>query len=179
MTDKPPRTRTHRAKQAEPPEWTGQQRLFVHEYLVDLNATQAAIRAGYSARSAAQIGQSLMLKPEIKTAIETRIAERAEKAGLTSDGVLNELRRVVHSDVRRIFTRDGALLRPHEMTDDVAGSVASIEVVTVARGEGEVEHVAKIKLTDKVRGIELAGRYLGLWKDKGAETGGVTVIFGE
>lgn len=74
---------------------TPKQALFVHEYLTDLNATQAAIRAGYSPRTAYSIGLENLRKPEIARAIQTAQAERADRVELTTDFVVNELRAIV------------------------------------------------------------------------------------
>lgn len=75
---------------------TPKQKLFCKEYLVDLNATQAAIRAGYSARTANRIAQENLTKPDISEAIQKAMAERSEKIGLTQvmviDGLLKEAR---------------------------------------------------------------------------------------
>ena len=71
--------------------FTPKQAAFIQEYLVDLNATQAAVRAGYSARTARKIGHENLTKPHIKAAIEAAQAERAERTRITADDVLNGL----------------------------------------------------------------------------------------
>lgn len=74
---------------------TPKQARFVDEYLIDLNATQAAIRAGYSARTAQQAGAENLSKPVIQAAIQAKQADRAARVELTTDFVVNELRAIV------------------------------------------------------------------------------------
>ena len=73
---------------------TPKQRLFVAEYLVDLNTTQAAIRAGYAPKAAGATGHNLLKKTEIQVAISEAVAEREKRTGITADWVLNSLRKV-------------------------------------------------------------------------------------
>ena len=74
---------------------TLKQRLFVSEYLIDLNATQAAIRAGYSKKTAGQIGDENLKKPQIATAIQESMSERAERAEISSELVIQGLLRLI------------------------------------------------------------------------------------
>ena len=145
---------------------TPKQAAFVQEYLCDLNATQAAIRAGYSAKTAAVIGVENLRKPNIDAAIQEAKQKRSERTEITADNVLAEIAKVAFSDVRRIFDKDGGLVRISDLDDAAAACVAGCDLVTISKGEGEVEHVAKIKLADKLKALELAGRHLGLFNDK-------------
>lgn len=81
---------------------TPKQQRFVGEYLVDLNATQAAIRAGYSARTAGKIGSENLSKPEIAAAVSAAQDERAKRTGITADRVLQELALIAFGDARRL-----------------------------------------------------------------------------
>ena len=74
---------------------TPKQRLFVYEYLIDLNATQAAIRAGYSKKTAGQIGDENLRKPQIATAIQESMSQRAERAKISSELVIQGLLRLI------------------------------------------------------------------------------------
>lgn len=144
--------------------------LFVREYLVDFNATQAAIRAGYSKKTAGQQGGRLLSKVEIQTALSEAFDARKARVELTADRVLEEIGKVAFSDVRRIFDADGNLVKIADLDDQAAACVAGCDLVTVNRGEGEIEYVAKIKLADKLKALELAGKHLGLFRDgSGAE----------
>lgn len=153
------------------------QAAFVREYLVDLNATQASIRAGYSKKTAASIGQENLRKPEIAAAIEKAMAKRAERTEITADRVLAEFAKLGFADVRRIFNAGGQLLDPTMMDDETAAAVQSVEVI-VRRTPGEekhVEHVHKIKLADKIGALTQIGRHLGMFTDKVEHSGKVSL----
>lgn len=157
---------------------TAKQRLFVQEYLVDLNATQAAIRAGYSAKTAEQQGSRLLQHPNVKAAIEEAMAARVKRIEVTANSVVAELARIGFADIRRMFSPNGSLLPIQDLDDDTAAAIASIEVVTrkVPGGEeAEVEHVAKVKVWDKRAALVDLGKHLGVFKDQGA-TGNVVVV---
>lgn len=151
---------------------TEKQRRFVEEYLVDLNATQASIRAGYSQKTAYSVGHENLSKPEIADAIAEAKAERSRRTQVTQDQVIRELARLGFSDLRKVMTKDGALLSPEEWDDDTAAAISSLEVVTVHKGDedGEgrkvPERVHKIKVWDKNSALEKLGKHLGLYTDK-------------
>lgn len=143
---------------------TPKQEAFVAEYLVDLNATQAAKRAGYSAKTARQAGAENLSKPAVADAIAKAKMARLSRVEINGDDVLARLDQIAHADIRKIFTPGGALLPPHEWPDDVAYAIAGFEVVTVSKGEGEVEHVAKIKWSDRKGYLEMLGKHTGIFE---------------
>jgi phage terminase small subunit len=148
---------------------TPKQERFVGEYLKDLNATQAAIRAGYSPSSAAEIGYENLRKPQIATAISEAFKARAERTRVEGDRVVLELARIGFSDIREIASwGEGGLAykASDELTDDSAATIAGIvETVTRTR-DGRKRRTLTIKLHDKVRSLELLGRHLGIFTDK-------------
>lgn len=77
----------------QPRALTTKQSVFIDEYLVDLNATQAAIRAGYSKKTAKQIGQNNLTKVVIAEAVQARMEERSERTEIDQDWVLKSLKR--------------------------------------------------------------------------------------
>lgn len=143
---------------------------FVEEYLVDLSATQAAIRAGYSARTAYAQGSRLLSHVEVAAAIRTAMDARAARTEITQERVLTELAKIGFADVRRLFTPTGGMVPPSDLDDDIAPAVSSIEVVERpirnADGEIEVEHVRKVRLNDKLGALTQIGRHLGMFLDK-------------
>lgn len=151
---------------------TDKQKAFVEEYLVDLNATQAAIRAGYSKKTAQQISNQLLLKLVIQDAIVKAQQKRSERTHVTADKVLRELARLSFSDLRNVMTDSGDLKSPQAWDDDTAASISSIEVVTrqtgVVNQDGtkEVEHVHKIKTWDKNSALEKLGKHLTMFTDR-------------
>lgn len=150
------------------PKLNARQQRFVKEYLIDLNATQAAIRAGYSAKTAGAMGHENLKKPEIATAIAEGQVERARKLDITAERVLQEVARIGFSDVRKLFSESGQLKPIHELDDDTAAVVASIEVSdrAIPGGEGDTERVTKIKAWDKGSALGQLGKHLGLFNDK-------------
>jgi phage terminase small subunit len=142
------------------------QERFVEEYLVDVNATQAAIRAGYSPRTAEAQGSRLLSNVKVQRLIAARMAERSKRTEVTADRALVEIARLAFSDLRRLFHKDGRLKHPNEWDDDTAASVASVEVVTRNRTDGEVEHVYRIKLWEKGKALELLCKHLGLYQNQ-------------
>jgi phage terminase small subunit len=143
------------------------QERFVEEYLVDLNAKQAAIRAGYSPKTAEVQGSRLLSNVKVQRAIAIAKAERSKRAEVAADRVLLELARVGFSDLRRVFDNQGRLRRPEEWDDDTAAAISSVKVVTRNRPGGEVEYVHEIKLCDKVKALEQTCKHLGLYRDQG------------
>jgi len=132
---------------------------FVEEYLVDFNATQAAIRAGYSKRTASEQGYDLLRKPQIAEAIQAKQRELSAKTGITVERVVQELARLAFSDVRKLFNPDGSLRPVHELDDEAAAAIASIEVE--APTERSPVWSKKIKVWDKRGSLEALLKHLG------------------
>jgi phage terminase small subunit len=152
---------------------TPKQDQFVKEYLVDLNATQAAIRAGYSAKTANEQGSRLLANAKVSAAIAEARAEVSEKTGVKIERVLQEMARLGFSDLRRVFTPGGNLISPEDWDDDTAAAISSVKVVTRPTGETAedgsriVEHVHEIKLWDKNSALDKLGKHLGMFIDRG------------
>lgn len=148
------------------------QKRFGDEYLIDLNATQAAVRAGYSEKTAYSAGQRLLKHVEVQEYIARRMSERAGRTEITQDMVLQELAKVGFSDLRNVFSRNGGILDPQAWDDETAGAISSIEVVRRQSGEYDEdgnpipEHVHKIKVWDKVSALEKMGKHLGMFVDR-------------
>lgn len=164
-------------------ELTGKQRAFVREYLVDLNATQAAIRAGYSVSTARQQGQRLLSNVDIDKAISAAMDLRAKRTEVTADRVLQELAKIGFADIRKAVTWQTSMITEEDNPD--GGDVAVIKnVVTntvqlvasedidddTAAAISEISQNAaggmKIKLHDKRAALVDMGRHLGMFKDK-------------
>ena len=147
---------------------TPRQARFVEEYLVDLNATQAAIRAGYSEKTARDIGCENLAKPNIADAIAEAQRDRSDRVQVDQDDVLRELLSIAKSDVRKLLTDAGYLASPGQWDDATAAAVSSIEVVTRPSGEvdedgnREIEHVHKVRLWDKNSALEKLAKHLGM-----------------
>ena len=142
---------------------------FVAQYLIDLNATRAAQRAGYSLKTAYSQGQRLLKNVEVQSAIQAAMDKRAEKLEITADRVLDEIAKLVFFDPRKFFEDDGSLKRIQDLDDDTAMSLARMEVIELFEGSGEQKHayglMKKIKLADKLSALEKLGKHLKLFSD--------------
>lgn len=158
---------------------TPKQATFVSEYLIDLNATQAAIRAGYSANTAQEQSSRLLSNVMVAAAIEKAMEARSARTEITADRVLRELGKIGFSDIRKLFTPGGNLLPVSDLDDDAAACLSSIEITTrKVRGgdDDEVEDVSKVRLWDKRAALVDIGKHLGMFTDKVEHSGGVTVV---
>lgn len=152
---------------------TRKQKLFCEEYQIDLNATQAAIRAGYSPESAGSIGSELLKKPEIRARIDKAMAERSKRTGINADRVLQELGKIAFVNAADVIDMNNATIKDGADRDDTAAIAAvKVKVISGANGEG-VER--EIRLADKLKALELCGRHLGMFNDKLDVTGAATV----
>lgn len=150
---------------------TNKQKRFCEEYLIDLNATQAAIRAGYSSDSAASIGSENMQKPDIRARIDKAMAERSKRTGVNADRVIRELARVAFINANDVIDIDSATLKLDASEDDTA-AIASIKVKTIPTADGEGME-REIKLADKLKALELLGKHLGMFTDKVEHSGSI------
>lgn len=143
---------------------TAKQRRFVEEYLIDLNATQAAIRAGYKVESAQQIGSENLSKLVIRKAIERAMAAQSRRTGVTADRVIRELARIAFVNPNEVIdTRTGGIRR--DATPDDLAAVQAVKVKEMELDTGSsVER--EVRLNDKLRALELLGKHLGMFKDK-------------
>ena len=147
---------------------TKKQKRFVEEYLIDLNATQAAIRAGYSPDTAYSIGQENLKKPEIKMRIDKAMAERSRRTGVNADRVIQELAKIAFVNASEVINTEDATLKWNAAPEDTA-AIQSVKVKTF--GEDGVER--EIKMADKIKALELLGKHLGMFKDKMEISGGI------
>lgn len=159
---------------------TAKQNCFVQEYLVDLNATQAATRAGYSEKTAYSAGQRLLKNVEIQKAITAAKSKRSSRTEITADRVLQELARIGFADIRNAVAwgrspvdteADEAqpnklgiypveLMPSNQMDDDTAAAVSEVSLTKTG---------IKIKLHDKLGALEKIGKHLGMFDGKGGD----------
>lgn len=143
---------------------TKKQKRFVEEYLIDLNATQAAIRAGYkagSAQRASEIGGELLQKTPVSEAIQQAMAERSRRTGVNADRVVQELAKIAFVNAIEVIDPKTATVKENASSDDTA-AIQSVKVKTF--GEDGLER--EIKMADKLKALELLGRHMGMFKDK-------------
>lgn len=152
---------------------TPKQERFVQEYLVDLNATAAAKRAGYSEKTAYSIGQENVKKPEIQIAIQKAKKDLENRTEITQDMVVRETAKLAFFDVRRLFDKDGKPLDITQLDDDTAAALAGLDVQDLyEETDGErvfVGYIKKYKMADKLKALELLGKRFGAWEPKDKE----------
>lgn len=143
---------------------TAKQQRFVEEYLIDLNATQAAIRAGYSPKTANEQGARLLANASVQEAIAKAMAERSRRTGISQDRVIQELARIAFVNPQKVINSEDASIRADATEDDLA-CIQSVKVKTMDGEKGSsVER--EVRLNDKMRALELLGKHLGMFKDK-------------
>ena len=140
---------------------TKKQKRFVEEYLIDLNATQAAIRAGYSPDTAKSIGSENLTKPDIQARIAKAMAERSRRTGVNADRVIMELAKIAFVNASDVIDADTATVKADALPEDTA-AIQSVKVKTF--GEDGLER--EVKMADKLKALELLGKHLGMFKDK-------------
>ncbi len=144
------------------PKLTDKQELFCREYLIDLNATQAAIRAGYSKKTAPKIGSENLQKPDVQAVITKLKAERNKSTTIDAEYVLNRLKEIDQLDVLDILEDDlSAFKRLSEWPKSWRTSVSSIDMKRMITGDVEAA-IEKIKWPDKVKNLELIGRHVSV-----------------
>ena len=139
---------------------TLKQKMFIDEYLVDLNATQAAIRAGYSPKTAKDIASQNLAKLNIRIEIDKKMAERSKRVGMNADRVLQELGKLAFVKIEDVIDFETGRIKPTATSDDLA----AIQSIKIKPGEYGTER--EIKFYDKKATLELLGKHLGLWTDK-------------
>lgn len=138
---------------------TKKQKRFVEEYLIDLNATQAAIRAGYSPDTAGSIGNENLKKPEIEKAISKAMAERSRRTGISQDRVLNELAKIGFANISDVVDLENAKILPGAKEEDLA----CIQSIKIKPTEWGTER--EVKLYDKKAALVDIGKHLGMFKE--------------
>ena len=137
------------------------QKRFVSEYIIDLNAKQAAIRAGYSPKTAEVQASRLLSLVKVQTEIAKAMEDREKRTGITQDRVLAELSAIAFAKATDYveIDDDGAvkIKATASLTDEQKKAIAGIK-----EGANGIE----IKLTDKTKALEMLSRHLGLFNDK-------------
>lgn len=142
---------------------TEKQQRFVDEYLIDLNATQAAIRAGYSVKTANEQGSQNLAKLSIQQAIAEQMAERSKRTGINQDRVVLELAKIALVKMTDIVDNQGRI-----KSDASPDDLACIESVKYKESESDTGSSVEreVKIASKLKALELLGKHLGMWNDE-------------
>ena len=153
---------------------TRKEELFCEEYLLDLNATQAAIRAGYSARSAKEIGYKNLTKHHLCARIGEAMAERSKRTGINQERVLLELARLAFVNAADVIDFDNATIAATARLDDTA-AIVGIKAKSIQTDKGTITE-REIKLFDKTKTLELLCKHLGIPANGQDSTAPIAVI---
>jgi phage terminase small subunit len=156
---------------------TPKQERFVAEYLIDLNATQAAIRSGYSVKTASSQGERLLRNVEVAKAITVAQKAREQRTEITQDRVLKELAKLGFANMQDYMsiTKEGEPFADlSKLSRDQAAAITEFTVEDFTEGRGDdardVRRV-KFKLADKRAALVDIGKHLGMFKEKVELTG--------
>ena len=155
---------------------TEKQMRFCEEYLVDLNASQALIRAGYSPNYANSNATKVLQTTVVRARIDEALAEQSRRTGITADRVIRELARVAFVSAPDVIDMEDATVNSLASVDDLA-AIASVRVKKIPTSEGTgIER--EVRLADKLKALELLGRHLGMFTDNVRLSGdlGVQII---
>lgn len=155
---------------------TKRHRLFVREYLRDLNATRAAKAVGYSEKTAGQIGQALLKKVEIAAAVQEGYSKREQALDLGLDRLFLELGRLALLDPAKFYDANGNLIPVPQLDEDSRRALAGMEIEEAyehfAKGQAKpIGQIKKIKFADKGLNIERLLKYKHRLGDKLEVTG--------
>lgn len=154
---------------------TPKQAIFANEYVLHSNATRAAIAAGFAAASAHVRGARLLKTPKIAAAIGEIKALADRKFEVTIERTIGTLAKVAYHDLGEAFDEDGNLLPVHRMSEAIRVVIAGLDVETTD-GPGRVRTVTqKVKISDRIRALELLGKYQKLFTDRLDLTGRLTL----
>ena len=142
---------------------TEKQQRFVEEYLIDLNATQAAIRAGYSAKTADQQGSRMLANVKVQQAVSEAMAKRSKRTGVNQDRVVLELARIAFVKMTDIVDDEGRIKQ--DANDDDLACIESVKYKNSESDTGSSEE-REVKIGSKLKALELLGKHLGMWNDK-------------
>lgn len=160
---------------------TDKQVMFAKEYIVDLNATQAAIRAGYSERTAKSIGQENLTKPDLQSYIQELMEERSKRTEITADMVLREYAKLGFSNITDYLK----VVEQEVRTESGMQSYKTVDIFeTDSIDRSKLDAVAEIKQTkegislklhDKKGALDSMARHLGMFNDNVHVTGTLTI----
>ena len=147
---------------------TPKQQRFVEEYLIDLNGTQAAIRAGYATDSADVEGSRLLGNANVRARIDVALAERSKRTGVNAEIVIQELARIALVNPINVIDPETGEIKAGSI-DDLA-AIASVKVKITPTKNGDIVE-REVRMADKIKALELLGKHLGTFIDRKEITG--------
>jgi phage terminase small subunit len=152
---------------------TGKQIRFIDQYMVDRSLRGAAERCGYAGSAPAA---KMLRSPVVQKEIERRERERAARVDIQSDDILKELKRIAYFDVRSLWDPETKKLRtdPLDMNEDEARALVNFDIIVLNK---DGDHIVALRPGNKIRALELLGKYRKLWTDKVDASVSTTVNF--
>lgn len=152
---------------------TTKQRAFVEAYLTGQNATEAAIAAGYSEKTARSVGSENLTKPDIASEIASRTQKAVERViartDISVERTLEYVGRLAFFDPKELFESDGSLKQIKDISEEARTVLAGLEVTELFEGSGDEKHayglLKKVKLADRKGALDMLMRYHSLYKD--------------
>lgn len=145
-------------------ELTVKQDAFCREYVVDMNGTAAAVRAGYSDDNARQQASRMLTKANIKARIDELLKIKNDKLDITAEKILKEFARIAFGDLRKLYHEDGRLKEVRELDDEGAAILSAIEVDELYSDHKKIGYTKKVKLHNKLQALESLAKHLGLYQ---------------
>lgn len=148
---------------------TAKQKRFAEEYVIDLNGKQAAIRAGYSEKTAEYQAARLLRNAKVQEYIAKLMQAREKRTEITQDMVVRELAKIAFGDLRGVMSwgANGVIVKESsELTDDEAAFISELNATSFGEGVS-----IKLKTFNKEKALELLGKHLGMFRDKVELTG--------
>jgi len=154
---------------------TEKQKRFCLEYLIDFNATQAAVRAGYSKKTSKQIGSENLSKPVLQEFLAKKVTRVNEKLELTVERILEEQMRLAFVDTSKLFDEDGNLIPINELPEDITRAISSVNIEQISltddKGGETVTRKFRYKLWDKKDALAKLMQYMGMLVTKNEHSG--------
>jgi phage terminase small subunit len=152
--------------ETQPRKITPKQASFIREYLIDGNGTQAAIRAGYSQKTAKEQAARLLSKVNIQNEIKDYQDKASAEAQITLTWWLKKMKQLADFDPRRFYDENGDLLPVNKLDDDSAAALTGMDIQEMPIGSGDdkvITLLKKIKFTDRLAALNLIGKHLGAY----------------
>ena len=158
---------------------TPKQAAFVQQYLIDKNATQAAIRAGYSVRTAKSQGQRLLTNVDVDRVVTSELKRLGEKHGITVERVLEEYAKLAFLDPAAFYDKDGALIPVHLLPKDAAAALTGMDVKEMYKDGVPEAVIKKIKFSDKRGALDSLAKHLGMFVEKTESKHDIHITWGQ
>lgn len=141
------------------------QELFCKEYLIDFCGKQAAIRAGYSKKTANEQASKMLTNANIQTQIAKLSQKRNDKLDLSAEKIGREYKRIGFFDVRKLYDENGNLTPIHLLDDETAAAVCSVDYDEIYSNKENIGKTTKIKTNSKISALEALSKHIGFFKE--------------